>query len=448
MREAPWAAWSPAEAWQPYEASVDAPWDVRRAAHLLRRAGFGYTRKQLADSVKRGPMATVKSLVEAHPDEAFNQNVRSLADSVVAGGEPRNLSAWWLYRMLHSPAPLLEHMTLFWHGHFATSGSKVPDARLLLAQHDLFHEHALGDFRDLAQGISRDPAMLLYLDSATNRRSHPNENFARELLELFCLGVGNYSEHDIQQLARCFTGWEVRNGAFRFNRFQHDRGEKEFFGRKGAFSGEQAVDVVLEQPSVAAFLVRKIVQEFVADEPQIDDAYLAPLVEKFRASRLDLGALMTTVLGSRAMLERPPIGYKVRSPIEFAVGWLRSMDATTNLQALANDLSQLGQLLFFPPNVKGWPGGRAWINSTTLAGRANLIRRLLADSTTKFGGATFDEWVARQRWPDSVATIEGLASLWFAVVPSDMTIAELAKLSSPPAGAAHAMSLLPEMHLA
>lgn len=446
MTEAPWAALTPAEAWTPYGERPDAPWDARRAAHLLRRAGFGYTSRQLSDAVKRGPEATVKSLVESRPDAAFEKTVESLADAVLAGGEPRNLSSWWLYRMLHSPALLLERMTMFWHGHFATSGAKVVDARALLAQHRLFYDHALGDFRVLAQGIARDPAMLLYLDSATNRRSHPNENFARELLELFCLGLGAYSERDIQELARCFTGWEVRNGTFRFNRYQHDRGEKEFLGRRGAFTGEQAVDVVLEQPAVATFLVRKLVQEFVADEPALDDAYLAPLVERFRSSSLSLSQLMTTVLGSRLMLERPPIGAKVRSPVEYAVGWLRSMEATTNLQLLADDLGQMGQRLFFPPNVKGWPGGRAWINSTTLAGRANLVRRLLTDGSTKFGGASFDDWLGRQSWPDAAAQVDGLIALWFAVPPSPAARAELSRLT-PASGIAHAMSLLPEMSL-
>lgn len=440
------------EAWQPYQAGDGRTWNRARAAHLLRRAGFGFTPRQLAIAVEDGPQATVRKLVGAVPDDAYQTTIQSLADSVLAGGEPRDLAAWWLYRMLHTPAPLRERLTLIWHGHFATSGAKVADARLLMSQHDLFQRHAIGSFRSMAHGIARDPAMLLYLDSATNRRSHPNENFARELLELFCLGLGNYTERDIQQLARCFTGWEVRNGSFRFNRFQHDRGEKEFLGRRGGFTGEEAIDVVLDQPSVANFLVRKLVQELVADEPVLSEEYCRPLSERFRASGLDLADLVATILGSRLMLEDPPVGRKVRSPIDFAIGWLRSLDGATNLQQLSQDLGQLGQALFFPPNVKGWPGGRAWVNSGTMAGRANLVRRLVQDGGARFGGGTLDEWVGRQGWSGPEATVDGLSELWFAAPLGAATRKELiALLQAPQAGVrgvAHAMSLLPEMHIA
>lgn len=445
-----WPALSADDAWKPYEPSRASPWDRSRAAHLLRRAAFGFTPRQLSDAVSEGPEATIRRLLTTVPDAEYSATVKTLGDAVLAGGEPRSLASWWLYRMLHTTAPLRERLTLFWHGHFATSGAKVADARLLMRQHELLHTQAMGDFRALAQGIARDPAMLLYLDSATNRRTHPNENFARELLELFCLGLGNYSERDIQQLARCFTGWEVRNGEFRFNRYQHDRGEKEFLGRRGAYSGEQAVHVVVDQPAAAEFVVRKLVRELVADEPELSREYCRPLVERFRKARLDIAELVATILGSRILLADPPVGRKVRSPVEFAIGWLRSVDATTNLTKLADDLGQLGQALFFPPNVKGWPGGRAWINSTSLAGRANLMRRLLQDSSTRFAGGSLDDWVSRQGWKTSDEWARGLVELWVAAPVADETLAALAEIGRGEGGVrglAHALSMLPETHV-
>ncbi|HND56658.1 MAG TPA: DUF1800 family protein, partial [Pirellulaceae bacterium] len=174
-----WNRFAPHEAWQPFVPSAERPWDEGRAAHLLRRAGFGATRSQIDAAVRRGPRATVEQLITARDEPKFDATLNSMASSLLAAGDVRPLAAWWLYRIIHTAAPLRERITLFWHGHFATSGAKVDDARLLMDQHDLLRRHALGKFRDLAHGISRDPAMLLYLDSATNRRSHPNENFAR-----------------------------------------------------------------------------------------------------------------------------------------------------------------------------------------------------------------------------------------------------------------------------
>lgn len=446
-----WPALSAEEAWKPYEPDRSRPWNRQRAAHLLRRASFGFTSRQLSESVDAGPEATIRRLLETKPSDEYLSTVKTLGDAVLAGGEPRQLASWWLYRMLHTTSPLQERLTLFWHGHFATSGAKVADARLLMRQHELLHTHALGQFRSLAQGIARDPAMLLYLDSATNRRTHPNENFARELLELFCLGIGNYSERDIQQLARCFTGWEVRNGEFRFNRYQHDRGEKEFLGRRGAFTGEQAVEIVVDQPAAAEFVVRKLVRELVADEPELSDEYCRPLVDRFRHSQMNIADLVATILGSRILLLDPPLGRKVRSPVEFAIGWLRSVEATTNLTKLADDLGQLGQALFFPPNVKGWPGGRAWINSTSLAGRANLMRRLLQDGATRFAGGNFDDWISRQGWKSSDEWTRGMIELWVSTPLNEETAAALVAIGRGEGGVrgvAHSLSMLPEMHIA
>ncbi|HND54275.1 MAG TPA: DUF1800 domain-containing protein, partial [Pirellulaceae bacterium] len=359
-------------AWDAFQPSDSQPWTRRLAAHLLRRAAFGATPSEVEAAVKAGPQETVRQLVAATDSAATTKTFDDLAQAVLNTGNPRGWPAWWLYRMVHSAAPLAEQLTLLWHGHFATSGAKVASARLLYDQHQILRRHALGSFREMTHEIARDPAMLLYLDSATNRRSHPNENFARELMELFCLGLGKYTEKDIQELARCFTGWEVSHERFRFNRFQYDTGEKSFLGRTGAFDGKAGVDIVLDQPAVGLFVAGKLVRHFVSDELPLTDELLTPLAQRFRETRGDLRATVTMLLGSNLFFSSvASVGAKLRSPVELAVGVLRSCEATTNMTQLSDQLAELGQLPFYPPNVKGWPGGRAWINAATLVGRVN-----------------------------------------------------------------------------
>src|SRR5688572_17374951 len=243
----------PAWAWAPFEPTDERPWSRRLAAHLYRRGAFGACAAELDETAKLRPAEAVERLCDPKPPvaadkaEAFEQTSAMLGGRMVANGSPEQLPAWWLYRMLNTADPALEKLTLFWHGHFATSAAKVEKAGLMVAQNELLRSHARGRFGEMVRGVSRDPAMLLYLDSATNRRIRPNENFARELLELFCLGVGNYTEADIKQVARAFTGWEVRLDRFAFNAIQHDRGVKTFFGKTGSYDGDEAIQVVLDQ---------------------------------------------------------------------------------------------------------------------------------------------------------------------------------------------------------
>ena len=208
-------------AWQPFVPDNDRPWSRRLVAHAWRRAAFGATSTQIADSLKLSPVELAEQFIEGGVDERAAE-FESLARTAVATNSIENLAGGWLYRMLHARNPLLEKMTLFWHGHFATGNEKVENAGLMFGQHSLLRQHALGDFKQLAHGIAKDPAMLIYLDSESNRKAHPNENFARELMELFVLGEGNYTEVDVRELARCFTGWELRRDRFRFNRYQYD----------------------------------------------------------------------------------------------------------------------------------------------------------------------------------------------------------------------------------
>lgn len=384
-------------AWSSYEPSDETPWNLSRAAHLYRRAGFGANRQQLNKAVKQSPTDAVRQLVEATEPDAFREEQDGLAQAMVNTGQVENLAAVWLHRMLATPHELLEKFTLFWHGHFATSAAKVEDAQLMLAQNQLLRRHALGRFDKLVQQISRDPAMLIYLDSATNRKSHPNENYAREVMELFCLGEGNYSESDIRELARCFTGWQVKRRQFRFSGYQHDFGEKTIFGRTDQFSGEQALQWVLEQSSSPRLVAGKLVRFLICDELRLPDRLIDPLARQLRENDFHIGSVVQRILNSQLFFSRYSLAQKIRSPVELACGLLRALEGTTNTLRLAEQLRDVGQALFFPPNVKGWDGGRTWINSATLLGRANLVYELLHSDKTRFSGGTLEKLLQRHQ---------------------------------------------------
>ena len=306
------AAIDPAWAWSSFEPSDEQPWNRRLAAHLCRRAGFGATSEELDRLIERSPAevahAFVKNAKDASTTDPEND---SLATAMLATGNARNLAAWWLHRILNSPwegddasssSPLLEKLTLFWHGHFATGADKVDDAEMMFSQNRLLRRHALGDFAAMTQEISRDPAMLIYLDSTTNRKAHPNENYAREIMELFCLGEGNYTERDIQELARCFTGWEVRRKKFRFNRYQHDTGTKTILGETGEFTGEEGVETVLRQKALPRFIARKLIRFFVFDEPAAPEQLVEPLAKLLRRSNLHIAPVIERILATAIVL--------------------------------------------------------------------------------------------------------------------------------------------------
>lgn len=421
----------PAWAWSAYEPTAESPWDRAAAAHLFRRVGFGADSSALDEAVKGEPQAVVRRLVRGEDvDAAAAKELDALGDTVAASGDPEGLAAWWLHRMIHTTDPALENLTLFWHGHFATSGAKVRDAQLMLAQNRLFRQHARGPFESLVQAVSRDPAMLIYLDSTTNRRVHPNENYAREVMELFCLGLDNYTEQDIQQTARAFTGWEVRNGRFRFNAFQHDTGEKTLFGRRGNFDGDEAVRIILEQPAAARFVATKLFRYYVADEPAPRAELIEPLAAMLRENGFRIGPVVERIAGSRLFFSPQARARKVRAPVDLAMNLLKGLQTTTNTKRLAEDLLQLGQGVFFPPNVKGWDGGRTWLNSSTLIGRANLVRRLIEDAKDRFDGGSLAALV-EQHADSPQRAVEWLASILLATPLTEQAQRALVDLANP-----------------
>ncbi|HVX15172.1 MAG TPA: DUF1800 domain-containing protein [Pirellulales bacterium] len=367
------ATLDPAWAWAAWQPDAQTTWNRELAAHLYRRAGFAATWRQLEEAVAAGCPATVDRLMAGEPEGgAFDNDAARSAAALLGSGNPEQLAAWWLYVLVHSPHPLRERLTLFWHGHFATSAAKVTDVRMMYVQNGLFRKHALGRFGAMLDEVSKDPAMLVWLDSTTNHKAHPNENFAREVMELFCLGIGNYSEHDIKEAARAFSGWELRHDRFRFNAHQHDAGQKTVLGQTGAWTGDDVLRILLDQPATGRFLVRKLFRYFVSEMGDPPAGLLEPLAVGLRQHDYDLAWLVRTLLSSNLFYSPHAVRQRIKGPVEFAVGLLRSLESPVNTYALHEDLQKLGQGVLFPPNVKGWDGGTAWINSSTLVGRANL----------------------------------------------------------------------------
>ena len=278
--------------------------------------------------------------------------------------------------MIATDSPMTERMTLFWHNHFTSQLPKVKWPSLMLQQNILLRHEALGNFATMLRAISKDPAMLIYLDNISNKKSHPNENFARELLELFTLGEGHYTEQDIKEAARAFTGWTVdrKSGKFRFNPRVHDFGKKTFLGRTGRFDGDDIIDIILEQNRTAEFITGKFYRAFVS--PEIDEAEVARIAAVFRKSGYEIKALMYEILTTDALKREANRELLIKSPIELVVGTLRTFETPDTMgRYLFRVTRAMGQELFNPPNVKGWPGGKAWITTGSLVERRSFLRR-------------------------------------------------------------------------
>ncbi|HKI35350.1 MAG TPA: DUF1800 domain-containing protein [Gemmataceae bacterium] len=361
--------------WAPYQPTDKDPWDAAKVAHLHRRAGFGASRADVARDVKDGPAAGVGRYLRPRAPTADEQGILdSLRQGVLDSGDADRLKAWWLYRVLYDPDPLREKLTLFWHGHFATSNRKVNNLSLMLAQNELFRKHALGPFADLAQGVVGDGAMLVWLDGAGSKKEKPNENFGREFLELFTLGVGNYTEKDIREAARAFTGWSVEKGAGAFHEAAHDAGDKTFLKQTGAWKAADIVRITLEQAACAEFLCKKLYRFFVREDEDPAPELLRPLAQDFREHQYDVGHVVGVILRSRHFYDPAVRRQRIASPVEVSAGLLRALEvprADVRLLALSLACERQGQDLFHPPNVKGWDGGKAWLNSTTVLERGN-----------------------------------------------------------------------------
>ncbi|TAN44811.1 MAG: DUF1800 domain-containing protein [Rhodospirillales bacterium] len=360
------------------------------ARHLLARTGFGSpSRLEIERLLQYTHESAVEEIFGFVVSRPFTQPPPDIDQPLPARGERQDanfrkdinerglaLKSWWWGEMLATDSPFTEHMVLFWHNHFTSSLQKVKWPGYLYRQNLLFRDHALGNFGQLLKEIARDPAMVLYLDGQANRKSQPNENFARELMELFTLGEGHYGERDVKEAARAFTGWsfDPRSGEVVFNPKQHDPGIKQVLGRN-VRSGEEVVQVLLDHPETAKHLTRKFWREFVSPEPDEDE--VLRLAGILRENNYEIRPLLKAILTLPAFWDSENRGSLVKSPVDLTVGSLRLLGIKSiDGKRLAQAGKILGQDLFDPPNVKGWPGGVTWINSTTLSRREQLLRRL------------------------------------------------------------------------
>jgi uncharacterized protein (DUF1800 family) len=298
--------------------------------------------------------------------------------------ETQRLGLWWANRMLTTSRPLEEKLTLFWHGHFATGQNKTRDYRMMLRQNMMLRAQAAGDLRGLLLGILKDPGMLVYLDNGENVKRHPNENFGRELLELFSMGVGNYTERDVREAARAFTGWTNDALEFRFDADQHDFGEKTFLGQTGPFNGEDIIDIILKQPVTSEFVAGKIYRFFVRDE--VAAAVRTRLGQTFWNSQYQVKPLLTEILLSRDFYSTASVATQIKSPVHLVVSTYKKLGLREipTIPDFGRMTASLGQSLFDPPNVAGWAGGRTWITPSTLLQRGNLFREVLFPDVKNF----------------------------------------------------------------
>jgi uncharacterized protein (DUF1800 family) len=386
--------------WAPFEPTDKEPWDLGRVAHLHRRAGFGASRADLTRDQKDGPAAAVDRFLKPRaPSDDEKQVLDSLRQGVLDSGDADRLKAWWLYRVLYDPDPLREKLTLFWHGHFATSNRKVNSIPLMLTQNETFRKHALGPFADLLTAMVSDGAMLVWLDGAGSKKEKPNENFGREFLELFTLGVGHYTEKDIREGARAFTGWSIDKGKGVFSAAAHDAGEKTFLKQTGAWKSADIVRITLEQPACAEFLCKKLYRFLVREDEDPSADLLKPLAEEMRKHSYDIAHVVGVILRSRHFYDPAVRRQRIGGPVEFSAGLLRSLEvprADVRLLALALACERQGQDLFFPPNVKGWDGGKTWLNSTTVLERGNWCNDVIWGNAD-FGLKAYDPlaWAKR-----------------------------------------------------
>ncbi len=394
------------------------------ARHLLWRAGFGGTASQINTLVNWGLIKSVDYLVDYHKvvwdkrDPEFRSDImgpptpeqrreaemaRKLPNGIDKEtalakirvmrqnaeqddrAQMREVQHWWLTRMIESPRPLEEKLTLLWHGHFATSYRTVEDSYHMLKQNQFLRQNAAGNFGDLLFGIIRDPAMIAYLDNNDSRKNRPNENLARELMELFSLGVGNYTEKDIKEGARALTGFTFKDDTFAFERNNHDPNPKTILGRSGPMDGDDFVKTILEKRECAQFCATKLYRYFVHDFPcgrkTLDDAakrVISEMATQLQANRYELKPVLKRLFTSQHFYELSHRNEQIKSPTQLVVGAVRSMNTPVrDLSRVCDAMGRMGQDIFFPPSVKGWDGGRAWINTATMFVRQNLMVFLL-----------------------------------------------------------------------
>jgi uncharacterized protein (DUF1800 family) len=389
-------------------------WTTATAAHLMNRAGFGGSPAAVENLRALGMNGAVSWFIDyekipddtpapdwAEPDPelaARKEAIRKAADPETRrmldqemnqqeNAEMADLRYWWLRRMALGPRPFQEKMTLFWHGHFATSFEKVRSPYFLWLQNDTLRQNATGNFNQLLIAVAEDPAMLVYLDGAQSYKAHPNENFAREVMELFTLGEGNYTEKDIQEAAKAYTGWGLSKDQqhYQYHPGNHDDGPKTVFGQTGNFSGEDVLNMICSQPRCAWFIADRIWRFFVQDNPP--PASVQALADVLHKSNMDIRHTMSVLFRSREFYSAGVMRAQIKSPVQWLIEAVHQLEAPLPTQPMSLVmLRQLGQELFQPPNVKGWDGGIAWITTNNLLDRYNYAAALVEGNRVPLPG--------------------------------------------------------------
>ena len=416
--------------------------DIGLIAHLMRRAGFGANREQIGMHANAGYHNTVEALLNPSEEDRMDDHlIRRFHPELSGMMGPNAPGQNWLYRMATTSAPLREKMALFWHGIFATGYAKVIHGKALSDQTRMFRTFGMGSFKDLLIQLSKDPAMIIWLDNQDNHNGAINENFGRELLELFTLGVGNYTERDIKECARAFTGWTIANREymelrsqrdsdwpygriawhFKYHPEDHDDGEKEFLGQRGRFNGEDIIHIICQQEATARFISRHLYSFFVSDEPPIPEWRYTPptnpeaideLTRVYFDSNYDISAMLRALFNSSYFQSQDSWYSKVKSPVELVAGVLRLTEEFNRPRREIIDryfqASYMGQFLNNPPSVEGWHQGTDWLDTGTLVERVNFASQQIGDST-KPGIHAMIERIAST--PNNVASPENLISV-------------------------------------
>ena len=382
-------------------------WERSAAAHLALRAGFGAGPDEIDRLAEAGLDNAVEKFLFSVPEETvapawadprrfseWREKIKLAKDPLEKrelerqrrqedSAQMRDLTRWWLVRMVTSQAPLAEKMALFWHGHFATSNEKVKSPCKMRLQNETFRRGGLGNARELTKAVSRDPAMVVWLDLNGSRRENPNENFARELMELFTLGEGHYTEQDVREAARAFTGYRIDPSTETFRRApaQCDAGLKTFLGQTGEWDGDRVVDIIFDQPQCAHFLAVKLWRFFVLDD-EPSPPLAAALGDELMRHRYELRPFLRTVFSSAMFYSAAVRSHQIKSPVQWVAQTCRALGTDVpRALVLENAFRQLGQTPFYPPNVKGWDGGKSWINTATLSFRYAFGRQLVVGRT-------------------------------------------------------------------
>jgi len=396
---------------QRFQPTSSDPWNRVKAAHLLNRAGFGGPPEQVArvasmrmdaavdellnyERTPDGPFPEVDfsglrdayvALLRARRERADDRTLRDLADQInrLNRRKFQELRTNWIARMVQTQRPLLEKMVLFWHGLLVSGFPDTQTSQHMAIQLDLFRRMATGSFKELILAVSRDPAMLSYLVNSSNRKGRPNENYARELMELFTMGVGNYAEQDVKEAARAFTGWSFVGNDFVFRRAQHDDGQKTFLGRTGAWDGTDVIDIIFEQPATARFLPRRLWEFFAYLGPE--DSLLEDLAALFRRSNWEVKPVLRAIFQSEAFYSEKALRAQIKTPAQLVVGAVRLTGAMIPELGLARAMDLMGQALLYPPNVGGWPRGQRWVNTATMLVRYNFSNLLISGTMPGVG---------------------------------------------------------------